>query len=142
MAKKPTIETPGAQENLNEQLTTAQAQVNNIQNKATNITDAIALNNAIIDDHNSLEDEKEQAQLKINALLAAQEEINNILGDAQTSLSAIQLQAQTKAATSKKTDMSNITVSKNESKIITGPNITLTDKGYVIKPREAVWVKE
>jgi len=65
-----------------------------------------------------------------------------MVGDAQASLTAIQSQVQTKAATAKKTDMTNITVNKNEPKIITGPNVTLTDNGYVIKPRNTAGVKE
>jgi len=73
MAKKPVIETPGVIENDNTQTLSAQNQVNNIQDKANSIADAITLNLNIINDPNSLDDEKEQAQLKINALQAAQD---------------------------------------------------------------------
>lgn len=142
MANKHKIETPGGSNESSEQLTTVESNFDDIQRKATNIVDAIALNKAILDDENALDDEKELAQLKINALLKAQSEIDSILSDAQTALAAIKTQAQVKAATVKKTDMSNITLSKKETRPVSSPHVQLTDAGYVIKPRGDLGVKE
>lgn len=139
MATKKKIETPGT---TNTELDTAQTNVTAIENKAKNIDEAIALNQAIIDDANALEDEKAQAQLKLDALHETKALIDDTLASAKTALEAVQNQVQQRAATMRKTDMSAINVQENKAKILTNPNVKLTPAGYVITGKINEGVKE
>lgn len=129
MTTKKKIETPGAP---SDEETTAQDNLTNIENKAKDINEAIARNQAIIADDKALPDEKEQAQLKIDALLATQTIINSALEEAQTSLDAIKAQAQMNAATARKTDLTAVNINKMAANKIDAANVKLTDKGYVV----------
>lgn len=129
MTTKKKIETPGAP---SDEQTTAQDNLTNIENKAKDINEAIARNQAIIADDKALPDEKEQAQLKIDALLATQTIINSALEEAQTSLDAIKAQAQMNAATARKTDLTAVNINKMAANKIDAANVKLTDKGYVV----------
>ena len=129
MATKKKIETPGA---TSDEQTTAQDNLANIESKAKDINEAIAHNHAIIADDNALPDEKEQAQLKIDALLATQTIINSALEEAQTSLDAIKAQAQMKAATVRKTDLTAVNINKQATNTLEADNVRLTARGYVV----------
>lgn len=129
MATKKKIETPGA---TSDEQTTAQDNLANIESKAKDINEAIAHNQAIIADDNALPDEKEQAQLKIDALLATQTIINSALEEAQTSLDAIKAQAQMKAATVRKTDLTAVNINKQATNTLEADNVRLTARGYVV----------
>ena len=129
MATKKKIETPGV---TSDEQTTAQDNLANIENKAKDINEAIARNQAIIADDNALPDEKEQAQLKIDALLATQTIINSALEEAQTSLDAIKAQAQMKAATVRKTDLTAVNINKQATNTLEADNVRLTARGYVV----------
>lgn len=129
MTTKKKIETPGAP---SDEQTTAQDNLTNIENKAKDINEAIARNQAIIADDKALPDEKEQAQLKIDALLVTQTIINSALEEAQTSLDAIKAQAQMKAATARKTDLTAVNINKQTNNTIEASNVRLTDRGYVV----------
>lgn len=129
MATKKKIETPGV---TSDEQTTAQDNLANIENKAKDINEAIAHNQAIIADDNALPDEKEQAQLKIDALLATQTIINSALEEAQTSLDAIKAQAQMKAATVRKTDLTAVNINKQATNTLEADNVRLTARGYVV----------
>ena len=129
MATKKKIETPGV---TSDEQTTAQDNLTNIENKAKDINEAIELNKSIIADDKALPDEREQAQLKIDALLATQTIINSALEEAQTSLDAIKAQAQLKAAMARKTDLTAVNINKSTSNKIEAVNVKLTDRGYVV----------
>ena len=129
MTTKKKIETPGAP---SDEQTTAQDNLTNIENKAKDINEAIARNQAIIADDKALPDEKEQAQLKIDALLATQTIINSALEEAQTSLDAIKAQAQMKAATVRKTDLTAVNINKQATNTLEADNVRLTARGYVV----------
>lgn len=129
MTTKKKIETPGAP---SDEQTTAQDNLTNIENKAKDINEAIARNQAIIADDKASPDEKEQAQLKIDALLATQTIINSALEEAQTSLDAIKAQAQMNAATARKTDLTAVNINKQTNNTIEASNVRLTDRGYVV----------
>ena len=129
MTTKKKIETPGAP---SDEQTTAQDNLTNIENKAKDINEAIARNQAIIADDKALPDEKEQAQLKIDALLATQTIINSALEEAQTSLDAIKAQAQMNAATPRKTDLTAVNINKQTANTLEADNVRLTDRGYVV----------
>ena len=129
MATKKKLETPGA---ISDEQTTAQDNLTNIENKAKDINEAIELNKSIIADDKALPDEREQAQLKIDALLATQTIINSALEEAQTSLDAIKAQAQLKAAMARKTDLTAVNINKSTSNKIEAVNVKLTDRGYVV----------
>ncbi len=125
MTTKKKIETPGAP---SDEQTTAQDNLTNIENKAKDINEAIARNQAIIADDKALPDEKEQAQLKIDALLATQTIINSALEEAQTSLDAIKAQA----ATVRKTDLTAVNINKQATNTLEADNVRLTARGYVV----------
>lgn len=125
MTTKKKIETPGAP---SDEQTTAQDNLTNIENKAKDINEAIARNQAIIADDKALPDEKEQAQLKIDALLATQTIINSALEEAQTSLDAIKAQA----ATARKTDLTAVNINKQATNTLEADNVRLTARGYVV----------
>lgn len=139
MATKKKIETPGA---TNTELDTAQINVTTIENKAKDIDEAIALNQAVIDDANALEDEKAQAQSKLDALLETKNLIEDTLVSAKAALESIQSQTQRQAATMRKTDMSAVNVQNNSANPLTSPHVELTKAGYVIKARIQQRVKE
>lgn len=129
MTTKKKIETPGAP---SDEQTTAQDNLTNIENKAKDINEAIELNKAIIANDKALPDEKEQAQLKIDALLATQTIINSALEEAQASLDVIKAQAQMNAATARKTDLTAVNINKQTNNTIEASNVRLTDRGYVV----------
>lgn len=108
MTTKKKIETPGAP---SDEQTTAQDNLTNIENKAKDINEAIARNQAIIADDKASPDEKEQAQ---------------------TSLDAIKAQAQMNAATARKTDLTAVNINKQTNNTIEASNVRLTDRGYVV----------
>lgn len=133
MANKKNIQIPGAS---TDEQTTAQENLENIENRAKNIDDAIELNKSIIADDNISQDEREHAQIKLDALLDAKTLINSTLEDAQKALDAIKTQAQIKAATVVKTDLSAVNITKAQSNIITGEHIKLTKNGYVVNAQK------
>lgn len=131
MATKKKLETPGV---VNDEQTTAQDNLTNIENKAKDINEAIELNKAIIADDKASPDEKEQAQIKLDALLETQAMINSAVEDARTALEAIkaQAQAQLKAAMARKTDLTAVNINKSTSNKIEAVNVKLTERGYVV----------
>ncbi|WP_294609728.1 hypothetical protein [uncultured Gilliamella sp.] len=147
MATKKKIETPGAANTeldtaLGTALDTAQTNVTTIETKAKNIDEAIAQNQAVIDDANALEDEKAQAQLKLDALLETKTLIDATLVSAKLALESIQNQVQQQAATVRKTDMSAVNVQSNSANPLASPHVELTEAGYVIKARTQQGAKE
>lgn len=129
MATKKKLETPGV---VTDEQNTAQDNLNNIENKAKDINEAIAHNQAIIADDNALPDEKEQAQIKLDALLETQAMINSAVEDARTALDAIKAQAQLKAATVRNTDLTAVNINKQTANTLEADNVRLTDRGYVV----------
>lgn len=129
MATKKKLETPGV---VTDEQNTAQDNLTNIENKAKDINEAIELNKSIIADDNALPDEKEQAQIKLDALLETQAMINSAVEDARTALDAIKAQAQLKAATARKTDLTAVNINKQTANTLEADNVRLTDRGYVV----------
>lgn len=129
MATKKKLETPGV---VTDEQNTAQDNLTNIENKVKDINEAIAHNQAIIADDKALPDEKEQAQIKLDALLETQAMINSAVEDARTALDAIKAQAQLKAATARKTDLTAVNINKQATNTIEADNVRLTDRGYVV----------
>ena len=129
MATKKKLVTPGV---VTDEQNTAQDNLTNIENKVKDINEAIAHNQAIIADDKALPDEKEQAQIKLDALLETQAMINSAVEDARTALDAIKAQAQLKAATARKTDLTAVNINKQATNTIEADNVRLTDRGYVV----------
>lgn len=129
MATKKKLETPGV---VTDEQNTAQDNLTNIENKAKDINEAIELNKAIIADDKALPDEKEQAQIKLDALLETQAMINSAVEDSRTALDAIKAQAQLKAATARKTDLTAVNINKQTANTLEADNVRLTDRGYVV----------
>ena len=129
MATKKKLETPGV---VTDEQNTAQDNLTNIENKAKDIKEAIELNKSIIADDKALPDEKEQAQIKLDALLETQAMINSAVEDARTALDAIKAQAQLKAATVRNTDLTAVNINKQTANTLEAGNVRLTDRGYVV----------
>lgn len=133
MANKKNIQIPGAP---TDEQTTAQKNLEDIENRAKNIDDAIELNKSIIADDTVSQDEHDLAQIKLDALLDAKTLINSTLEEAQKALDTIKAQVQIKAATVVKTDLSAVNITKAQSNIITGEHIKLTKNGYVVNAQK------
>lgn len=134
MANKKNIQIPGAPA---EEQITAQKNLEDIENRAKNIDDAIELNKSIIADDTASQDEKNHAQIKLDALIDAKTLINSTLEEAQKALDAIKAHAQIKAATAVKTDLSAVNIVKATNKNIASAHVKLTKAGYVVDAPKA-----
>lgn len=129
MATKNKIETPGA---TNHELDTAKQNVSTIENNAKNIDEAIAQNQAIINNTNASADDKARARLAIESLLEAKSFIDSAMESSKNALEAVKSQAQQQAATVRQTDLTNVTITPRATNTIEGKGIRLTPEGYVI----------
>ena len=136
MAKKDDkkVEIPG-NDNVDTRQNESLNQVNDIQVQASSLDEKITQVQAQIEAEQD-EDVKQTLQIKLNALLEAKEEINSILVSANDALQSVQAKAQMTANAQKKTDMTGISVKKTDKPVISGANIKLTEKGYVVSPRK------
>lgn len=123
------IQTPGE---ISEEQSLAQGKLLNLEGKASGIDEAITANQAIIDDANATPDDKSQAQIKLDALVATRLLINNAVNEAKQAIDAINAQAQINAATARKTDLSKINIVEPETRTVQSANVRLTSDGYVV----------
>lgn len=123
------IQTPGE---ISEEQSLAQGKLLNLEGKAGSIDEAITANQAIIDDANATLDDKSQAQIKLDALVATRLLINNAINEAKRAIDAINAQAQINAATARKTDLSKINIVEPETRTVQSANVRLTADGYVV----------
>lgn len=123
------IQTPGE---ISEEQSLAQGKLLNLEGKASSIDEAITANQAIIDDANATPDDKSQAQIKLDALVATRLLINNAINEARQAIDAINAQAQINAATARKTDLSKINIVEPETRTVQSANVRLTADGYVV----------
>lgn len=123
------IQTPGE---ISEEQSLAQGKLLNLEGKAGSIDEAITANQAIIDDANATPDDKSQAQIKLDALVATRLLINNAINEARQAIDAINAQAQINAATARKTDLSKINIVEPETRTVQSANVRLTADGYVV----------
>lgn len=134
MAKNKTqIETPGGGDDQIKQLLEP---LDNVSNHAKTIEEAIAQNQAIIDDPQSAEDAKNLAQLQINELSETNTVIHNAMTEIDSLIATLKNQTQERAARTRKTDLSAITINKTSASTLQGDNIKLTEAGYVIAEPE------
>lgn len=123
------IQTPGE---ASEEQSLAQGKLLTLEGKASSIDEAITANQAIIDDANATPDDKSQAQIKLDALVATRLLINNAINEARQAIDAINAQAQINAATARKTDLSKINIVEPETRTVQSANVRLTADGYVV----------
>lgn len=123
------IQTPGE---ISEEQSLAQGKLLTLEGKASGIDEAITANQAIIDDANATPDDKSQAQIKLDALVATRLLINNAINEAKQAIDAINAQAQINAATARKTDLSKINIVEPETRTVQSANVRLTADGYVV----------
>lgn len=123
------IQTPGE---TSEEQSLAQGKLLTLEGKAGSIDEAITANQAIIDDANATLDDKSQAQIKLDALVATRLLINNAINEAKRAIDAINAQAQINAATARKTDLSKINIVEPETRTVQSANVRLTSDGYVV----------
>ena len=123
------IQTPGE---TSEEQSLAQGKLLTLEGKAGSIDEAITANQAIIDDANATLDDKSQAQIKLDALVATRLLINNAINEAKQAIDAINAQAQINAATARKTDLSKINIVEPETRTVQSANVRLTSDGYVV----------
>jgi len=123
------IQTPGE---TSEEQSLAQGKLLTLEGKASGIDEAITANQAIIDDANATPDDKSQAQIKLDALVATRLLINNAINEARQAIDAINAQAQINAATARKTDLSKINIVEPETRTVQSANVRLTADGYVV----------
>lgn len=123
------IQTPGE---TSEEQSLAQGKLLTLEGKAGSIDEAITANQAIIDDANATPDDKSQAQIKLDALVATRLLINNAINEAKQAIDAINAQAQINAATARKTDLSKINIVEPETRTVQSANVRLTSDGYVV----------
>ena len=123
------IQTPGE---TSEEQSLAQGKLLTLEGKASGIDEAITANQAIIDDANATPDDKSQAQIKLDALVATRLLINNAINEAKQAIDAINAQAQINAATARKTDLSKINIVEPETRTVQSANVRLTSDGYVV----------
>ena len=123
------IQTPGE---TSEEQSLAQGKLLTLEGKASGIDEAITANQAIIDDANATPDDKSQAQIKLDALVATRLLINNAINEAKQAIDAINAQAQINAATARKTDLSKINIVEPETRTVQSANVRLTADGYVV----------
>lgn len=123
------IQTPGE---TSEEQSLAQGKLLTLEGKASGIDEAITANQAIIDDANATPDDKSQAQIKLDALVATRLLINNAINEARQAIDAINAQAQINAATARKTDLSKINIVEPETRTVQSANVRLTSDGYVV----------
>ena len=123
------IQTPGE---ISEEQSLAQGKLLTLEGKAHGIDEAITANQAIIDDANATPDDKSQAQIKLDALVATRLLINNAINEARQAIDAINAQAQINAATARKTDLSKINIVEPETRTVQSANVRLTEDGYVV----------
>lgn len=123
------IQTPGE---ISEEQSLAQGKLLTLEGKASGIDEAIKANQVIIDDAKATPDDKSQAQIKLDALVATRLLINNAINEARQAIDATNAQAQINAATARKTDLSKINIVEPETRTVQSANVRLTADGYVV----------
>lgn len=123
------IQTPGE---ISEEQSLARGKLSGLEDKAKDIDDAITANQTIINDANATPDDKAQAQIKLDALVATRLLINNAINEARQAIDAINAQAQINAATARKTDLSKINIVETKVYTVESDNVRLTAEGYVV----------
>lgn len=133
MAKK-APEVPG-NDSSDEQVNEALNNVDVVEKQAKSLDEKISqLQDKLLTAES--DDDKSVIQLQLDALLETKEQIDAMLVNAKEALQSVQAKATMAASAQKKTDMTDITIGKGDTRIISGPNITLTKDGYFVTSKK------